>query len=53
MKIEISLAQMPAITLQYQETELDTMELQLKVIKSKFFEKPRLFFSQIHVEFKY
>lgn len=36
MKTEISLlAQMPALTLQYQEMELDTVELQLKVIKSK------------------
>lgn len=36
MKIEISLlVQMPAFTLLYQEIELDTVELQLKVIKSK------------------
>lgn len=36
IKIEISLlTQMPALTLLCQETELDTMELQLKVIKSK------------------
>lgn len=36
MKIEISLwAQMPAFTLLHQEIELDTVELQLKVIKSR------------------
>lgn len=37
----ICLAQMPALTLQYQETELDNVDLQLKEIKSK----PKLDFS--------